>query len=249
MKTMRQAGVGIAALAFWFSAPAFGFIDLTTAGSSSDYFGAIFTQTDTKPAGTGVFDTFVRIQVKGEEQGYNTSGRPVPFDEKTDPFTHDLQLNELSAVNVGGTDYYSFKLDINEPGAASKSKISLDALQIYTSPTGGKTTSNLNLLGNLRYNLDANGDTFILLDAKIGAPGSGNSDMLALIPKSAFAGALSTDFVYLYSHFGASARCQAGFEEWAAHHVVDHVIPEPGTITLVGAGLLGVLVFLRRRSA
>src|SRR5690349_15998758 len=78
-----------------------GEIDLTSSGASSNYFGAIYTQTSVQPTGTGVFQPFVRIQMNGQEQGYNTSGTPV-FDDKGSPWTHDVQLNQLSVNTVDG---------------------------------------------------------------------------------------------------------------------------------------------------
>jgi len=75
--------------------------------------------------------------------------------------------------------------------------------------------------------------------------------MFAYIPTSAFAatnstpGASSTDFVYLYCHFGTTYASNGGFEEWA----LVAPIPEASTFFPV-IGLL-VAVFstyeLRRR--
>src|SRR3989442_1746946 len=62
-------------------------VDLTTAGSSGTLNGALFQQTDPIPTGTGVIDSFVRVSAANQdiEQGYNTDGRPVAYDEITDP--------------------------------------------------------------------------------------------------------------------------------------------------------------------
>jgi hypothetical protein len=38
--------------------------------------------------------------------------------------------------------------------------------------------------------------------------------MYAYIPTSDFAGSKTSDFVYLYAHFGNTDASQAGFEEW-----------------------------------
>src|SRR5262245_58138129 len=129
--------VGIVAAA-GFAAPASaGVVDLvnTTNGSAN---GALFYRADFRPAGTGVIDSFVRIQhdngpsnnnhsVDGEEQGYNTSGRPVQYDELTDPnYTRDLMYGEVPIVSIGGVDYKEFFLDINEPNGGGKNLLSLD---------------------------------------------------------------------------------------------------------------------------
>ena len=52
------------------------------------------------------------------------------------------------------------------------------------------------------------------------APG----DMYADIPTSDFSGAKTSDFVYLYAHFGNIDPSQSGFEEWALVNVAP--IPE-----------------------
>lgn len=183
---------------------------------SGEINGALYVWTDTQPTGTGYIDSFVRIQGAangGVEQGYNTSGRPFAFDEK-EPlnYTHNVQIKDLgSGVNINGTEYYQFLLDVNEPGG-NKSNISLDGLKIFTSPAGSQTTANVNSLGTLRYDMGAG--NWVLLDASRNG-GSGSGDMYAFIPKSLFAGASPDDYMYLYSKLGANAEAQAGFEEWA----------------------------------
>ncbi len=235
-----------------FATRTFGYLDLTTAGASVDYYGTVFTQEQTQPAGTGVFDSFLRIQANGTESGYNTSGTPAPLDDKRGAWTHNLQLNQLAQVTVNGVKYYDFNLDINEPSSDTQSLLSLDVLKFYTSATGSKTTEEeLNSLGTLRYDLSAHGTTYVLLDAKTGKPGSGSSDMQMLIPVSTFAGAKATDYVYLYSQFGSHASSGGGFEEWSAAtgSVSGSVaaVPEPSTTALFGGGLLLVLGFAWKR--
>ena len=120
---------------------------IASAGSSGSANGAIFQFDTSQPTGTGFLQPFVRLYATGTEQGYNTSGRPVPFDEDTTAnWTHDMQLQDLPIV--GG--YYEFILDINEPGVVPESLLSLDEIQIYTSAVGGQTTTNLGSLGTLR---------------------------------------------------------------------------------------------------
>jgi hypothetical protein len=226
-------------------------VDLST-GDSGTVNGSIFNWTDTQPTGTGYIDSFVRIQNKGVEEGYNTSGRPFAFDEK-DPlnYTHDVQMKDLATANVGGNAYYQFLLDINEAGSSSKQLLSMDSLQFYTSPTGSKTTADVSTLGTLRYDLDAGGDHWILLNSSRNS-GSGSGDMVALVPTSLFSGASADDYVYLYSKFGLNASSDAGFEEWATFG--DHTsgggpsaVPEPSTYAVLGS-LLAFVIYLKRRS-
>lgn len=224
-------------------------LDLTSgAGSSGTINGAIFEFGDSQSAGTGVIYPFVRIQASVTEQGYNTSGRPVPFDEKTDPnFTHNLTLGEVGVVTRDGVDYLWFLLDINEPNNEGESLILLNALQFYTSTEGSQTTTDVGSLGTLRYDMDAGGDNGVLLDHSA-AEGSGKYDMTALIPRSLFEGALDSDFLYVYSMFGDSGDdSEAGFEEWSTiqSEATPTTIPLPSAAT-TGVALLVLLAWFRR---
>src|SRR4051812_39217321 len=88
-------------------------VDLSTADSGTIN-GALFQRSYVQPAGTGVIDSFLRVQHNGTEQGYNTSGRPVAFDEKTDPnFTRNLRFGELTPITINGASYFDFLLDTN----------------------------------------------------------------------------------------------------------------------------------------
>ena len=227
-------------------------------GSAGGPAPALFFETDTQPTGTGYIDPFLRIQANGTEQGYNTSGRigaQAPFDDKTDPnFTRNIQFSDLacSAVTIAGTSYYTFLLDVNEPGG-SKSIITLDKLQIYTSAVGSQTTTNIMSLGTLRYDLDANGDNQVRIDASRNH-GSGSGDVYIYIPTANFAGTAPTDYVYLYALFGQADTMQnpdgtqGGFEEFA---VVCNVTPVPEMSALFP--IVGLMVavgsthILRRR--
>src|SRR5262245_57950460 len=55
-------------------------LDLTARGAVGEINGALFRQYDARPTGTGVIDSFVRLQVPNArtsiQQGYNTDARP-----------------------------------------------------------------------------------------------------------------------------------------------------------------------------
>src|SRR5437764_1073537 len=186
-------------------------VDLTGSNESGSINGAQFVFTTPQPTGTGVIQPFLRVENTPTEQGYNTSGG-TPFDDKAGPWTHDLTFGSLqnTQVTLGGASYFKLLLD-DEPGG-SKSLISLDQLQFYTSKVGSQRTSNVGSLGTLRYTLSS-GDS-VILDASRNH-GSGSGDMYAYIPTSDFAGTKTSDFVYLYAHFGNTDNSQAGFEESA----------------------------------
>src|SRR5438270_8490949 len=174
-------------------------------GSFTNQYGTTIIQfTQPQPTGTGYIDPFLRVQANGTEQGYNTSGG-TPFDDKSGPWTHNIQFSDLqsTAVTVNGTLYFKIMVDLNEPNGA-KSTISLENLQFYTSATGSATTTNISSLGTLRYSLDTTGgDNQVLFDAARNN-GSGSGDAFFYIPASAFAGTNANDFVYMYVNFGAA---------------------------------------------
>jgi hypothetical protein len=193
--------------------------------------GAIFSQySPSGSTGTGTIESFVRIQTQNAnsttEHGYNTSGRPLRYDENTSPtFTRDLSLGSVPLVNIGGTNYREFLLDVNEPNNETPSPVNLDRVHIFLSTAGGlrptySTGSGLTQAGftfTSVYQMDGNEDNTVIIDDKLNA-GSGKGDMLLYVPDSLFASGGS--YVYFYSQFSEAA---GGFEEWAVR------TPEPRT--------------------
>ena len=139
--------------------------DLTSAGSTCGpvTYGAIYTNADPQPTGTGYIDPFLRLQGNSTEEGYNvsadwkpaTNAQDFQFDQKNpsfdnDPdyagpfkgYTRDLALSEVPIVTIDGVAYREFWLDINEPNSMHPAGdpaqyLSLDQLQIFLSPTAG----------------------------------------------------------------------------------------------------------------
>src|SRR5262245_53795430 len=86
---------------------------------------ALFAKTTSNGAGTGTFDPFLRLQDSPFEQAFNTSAPGNPpdgFDAKSDPHTHDLLLSSLQAVNIAGTPYFQFILDLAESGTTDSAE-------------------------------------------------------------------------------------------------------------------------------
>ena len=220
-------------------------VDLTEPNSSGEINGALFFNTDQQPAGTGFIDPFLRAQASGNngyDQGYNTDAG-FPFDDKhPHNFQHSLLLSSLSVFDIGGTDYFKFMLDSNEPGGNKNQGhwFNLTSLQIYTSNNGSPTTTTFNPdgtlnLGTLAYNIAPNS----VLNT---ATGSGKYDMVMYVPVSLFN--LSDKYVILYfAGYGSG-----GFEEWTAATGLNP-IPEASTIFPI-IGLLAAVFstqFVRRR--
>ena len=199
-------------------------IDLTTAGAQGTVGGVIFQQGSVQPSGSGVIDSFVRIHALGgggQEQGYNTSARPLQFNENSSPtFTRSLELSQVPLVTINGANYRVFLLDINQK--ASAPLVSLDQLQIFLGNSGNltgynSTTGQLAGLSSV-FNLKSTGDNWVELNARL-SHGSGSSDMALCVPDSMFVGTSGDPFVYLYSRFGDHFGTNGGYEEWAVNQV------------------------------
>jgi hypothetical protein len=245
----------VGALIFTTDASASG-CDLYTTSSSCTYNNGVFNVVGPHPTGTGVIDSFLRVQQKGAEEGFNTAARPMlcdgrTCDDKTDPnFTRNLLSSTVPVVTINGTAYREFFLDINEPAGGGQNYLTLDQVEIYVSNTASLTTHTSGSPGygtltgaSKVYDMETgSNDNWVNLDYLLVGGGSGWGDMVLYVPDSV---AFSTNqYVYLYSEFGcggtftASLSCgsgsnrkyqsQAGFEEWWV----------PGSTTTTGSGTL-----------
>jgi hypothetical protein len=193
-------------------------VDLTPRGSTGNVDGALFYQADPQPTGSGHIQSFLRIQGAAAQgvvqQGFNTDARPLQFDENKSPtFTHSLTLGSVPRVNIGGTFYREFLLDVNQK--SSQPLLSLDELKLFVGAAPnltGYSAATGQLAGlNAVYSLDGSSDHQVLLDYRLNS-GSGSGDMLLYVPDALFTGG---NYVYLYSKFGETYASNAGFQEWS----------------------------------
>jgi hypothetical protein len=237
-------------------------LNLAAIGDFGVINGGLFLSVGANPTGSGFINSFVRINPGGSatmEQGYNTSGRPVQFDENTSPtFTHGVTFSSIAIINVGNTPCYEFLLDINQTNA--NPLLTLTALQIYatTGPNTLGLTPGVGFAGAQStvplYDL---GNNTVQLDYSLNG-GSGNGDMLFVIPVASLLHNNTTfpNFV-LYSRFGpppiGAFPANDGFEEWAhisgqgvpgVPTVFDNpptAVPAPPALVLGGIGALGLI--------
>ena len=168
-------------------------------------------------AGTGTFNSFVRLQGNGTEDGYNTDGTPE-FDTKSGTWTHSLRLSELPTITIGGASYFEVWADINE--SDSNKLISLDDFELWL-------TDDPSLVGYPFAPTDAEiiydwSGHILINDVN---QGSGRGDLRMFIPYDpsilgddcAYGSSACTTYVVLYSSWGAAEgdyETEGGFEEW-----------------------------------
>lgn len=197
-------------------------VDLTNPPTTNDHTfgdGSIIEYIDPVGAtGTGVLNSFVRVQANGTEEGYNTDG-PLEQDTKPGIWTHSLLVSDVPQITIAGNSYREFIADMNENNSETGVLLTLNDVELYLTADPNLTGYNVGW-GSTIWDLP---DVVELFDFN---PGSGDGDFRLLIPESNFSGATDCEYgssncsTYLvfYSNWGVAGSefaSDATFEEWA----------------------------------
>jgi hypothetical protein len=166
----------------------------------------VFYEVSTVGSGTGNYNSFLRLQNKPDERGFNTDDSNEA-DNKDGIWTHALLVGSLVEVDVGGVLYYEIRLDLNEGNAEGDPPITLEDLRLFYSAAPADGDDYDNGFIDLTQVFDLSG-SLALTDINTG---SGTDDYRFLIRADLFPD--KTAYFTLYSEFSGS---DGGFEEWRA---------------------------------
>ena len=222
----------------------------TNQNATAEYLGD--SNTTFGSAGTGTFNSFVRVQGSPTEQGYNTNGT-LEFDTKSGTWTHAIKVSDIPVVNLdpdGASGpapfgaYWEIFADINDGN--NTPRISLNDLEVWF-------TTNANLTG---YPFAAPTEKVYDFAGAITIndvnQGSGRGDLRYRIPLAGIAiptgcnygvATCSTYFV-LYNQWGTSGGAlssDGGFEEFKVKQyptlqIVKNAVGGDGTFTYAVTG-------------
>jgi len=186
----------------------------TNAGATAEYLGD--SNTTFGSAGTGTFNSFVRVQGSPTEQGYNTNGT-LQFDTKSGVWTHAIKVSDIPVVNISGTNYWEIFADINDSNNAKQ--ISLNDLEVWFTTSATLTGYPFAAPAEKIYDFAG---AITINDVN---QGSGRGDLryripltgITIPPACGYGNATCATYFVLYSRWGTTGATYAsdgGFEEW-----------------------------------
>ena len=206
--------------------------DQTDEGAIVEYIGDLNQSFGS--SGSGIFDSFVRVQENDDEKGYNTDG-DLEFDTKAGAFTKSIKVSEIPTVPCSSLDggltssglCFELFADLNE--SDSTKQITLDAFEIYFTTEGtavnddgdGPDLTGYPFSGNTTKVFDSD-DQVKINDVN---QGSGRGDLRYLVPVTGitipsnctYGSTTCTTYFVLYSEYGFADGLydsDGGFEEW-----------------------------------
>ena len=198
-------------------------------------------------AGTGTFNSFVRVQGSPTEQGYNTdaTGQGLEFETKAGIWTHSILVSDIPVVNIGGTDYWEIFADINDND--NTPLISLNDIEVWFTDDPELTDYPFAPAdAELIYDFDG---SIKINDVN---QGSGRGDLRYRIPLTEitiptgcnYGNATCTTYFVLYNQWGTDGgnyASDSGFEEWKVKQyptlqIVKNTIGGNGTFTYTVTG-------------